>query len=231
MTCPPSAVAEDPAKGGDAAGRLLCVHGVSGSSLNVRAGPGLDRPVVATLRRDDCGLAQVGRCDAGWCEMARGDVRGWVDTRYVGVYEAPDARHAKTERAPAQRAIVRKRTKRKVLSASARTASSSRMVSADTVRSPIFDRSYGPIGGLFRMALGAAFTAVPRSGIAAGSCVVGVAPWDTLRVRSGPGIAHAPIGAIPSDACHVRQLSDCRGQWCRVAWRGHVGWVNTFYLR
>lgn len=225
---PHSAVAETPSKS-VTEGRLLCVHGVSGNTLNVRAGPGLDKPIVATLRRDDCGLSQAGRCEAGWCEMARGDIRGWIDTRYIGVYEAPDQRSEKAARARPQRVAVRKRPKRRSLAASAPV--SRRMATAEFLREPVPPRGYGLFGGLFRLVVGPTFSIRPQTRSGDGSCVVGVTAWDTLRIRSGPGAFHAPIGAIPSDACRVRELGDCRGPWCRVAWRDQVGWVNTLYLR
>ena len=62
------------------------------------------------------------------------------------------------------------------------------------------------------------------------SCVVRVRDWDTLRIRRGPGIAHDAIGEIPPGACHVEPAGGCEGDWCRIVWRGHVGWVNSFYL-
>lgn len=62
------------------------------------------------------------------------------------------------------------------------------------------------------------------------ACVVDVARWDTLRIRSGPGVQHREIGEIPPGACGVAELGSCLGSWCRVAWRGQGGWVNTRYL-
>ncbi len=224
----PSAMAEEPSKSATA-GRLLCVHGVSGNALNVRSGPGLDKPIVATLRRDDCGLSQAGRCESGWCEMARGDVRGWIDTRYIGVYEATERSNEKSARATPQRVAARKRPKRRSLAASA--PATRRMATRPFIREPVPHRGYGLFGGLFRLAVGPAFPITPLTRSGDEACVVGVTAWDTLRIRSGPGVGHAPIGAIPSDACRVRELGDCEGSWCRVAWRDQVGWVNTLYLR
>ena len=212
------------------AGRELCVHGVSGNVLNVRGGPGLDKPVVATFRRDDCGLSLAGRCEAGWCEMQRGDIRGWVDTRYVGVYEMPAHRAGKSARAVQRSAASRKRATRHPLSVATRPGVPTRMASVPPVPPTVTHGGYIPFGGLIRMALGAAAQPHPGYRRDLGACVVGVAPWDTLRVRSGPGVAHAAIGAIPNDACRVHHVGVCKGQWCRVAWRGRAGWVNTFYL-
>ena len=62
------------------------------------------------------------------------------------------------------------------------------------------------------------------------SCVIDVARWDTLRIRSGPGVQHREVGEIPPSACGVVDLGGCYGSWCRIAWRGQHGWVNTRYL-
>jgi SH3-like domain-containing protein len=63
-----------------------------------------------------------------------------------------------------------------------------------------------------------------------GACVVGVERGDTLRIRTGPGVSHEAIGGIPPGACRVAVGERCRGPWCRIAWRGQTGWVNTDYL-
>lgn len=62
------------------------------------------------------------------------------------------------------------------------------------------------------------------------SCVIDVARWDTLRIRSGPGVQHREVGEIPPRACGVVDAGGCYGSWCRIAWRGQHGWVNTRYL-
>ena len=206
------------------ADRKLCVHGVSGSGLNVRAGPGLDKAIIAKFARDDCELQLVGKCADGWCEMARGDTRGWVDTRYVGVYETPRADAS----APRSRAASR-RTDRRSHAQQRRIAPQPAWSAADEHRKVVRSAPslhFWPFGGVIRMALGAFVPPSPR----AHSCVARVAHWDTLRIRSGPGTAYPRTGDLPSDACHVEQAGPCRGQWCRVSWRGRVGWVNTFYL-
>lgn len=61
-------------------------------------------------------------------------------------------------------------------------------------------------------------------------CVSRVDRGDTLRIRTGPGTGHDEIGGIPPGACGVGRVGGCRGAWCKVAWRGLVGWVNTYYL-
>lgn len=72
--------------------------------------------------------------------------------------------------------------------------------------------------------------AAPRLEVDRASCVVDVARWDSLRIRSGPGVQHREVGEIPPRACGVVELGGCYGSWCRVAWRGQHGWVNTRYL-
>lgn len=84
-----SAKAEVPGNG-KPGGRFLCVHGVQeGDHLDVRAGPGPARGLIARLPSDACGLTLAGKCSGAWCEMALGQTRGWIDTRHVGIYELP----------------------------------------------------------------------------------------------------------------------------------------------
>ena len=57
-----------------------------------------------------------------------------------------------------------------------------------------------------------------------------VAHWDMLNMRAGPS-ARAPIvGRIPPQGSGVHCLGPCNGNWCRVSWRGVVGWTNMRYL-
>lgn len=163
--------------------QTLCVHGVAaGHHLHMRATPGADARSVARLSPGDCGIKLVGRCEASWCLMSRRGREGWIDTRYVGVYEYPSRRTRprvaveRIERAPA-----RYRSRR-------------------------------------------------ISGTGERWCVVRVASFDTLRLRTGPGVRHREIGRIPPGSCQVRRLGACQGGWCRVAWNGRRGWVNRFYL-
>lgn len=61
-------------------------------------------------------------------------------------------------------------------------------------------------------------------------CVRRVAFNDVLHVRTGPGPANSAVGAIPPTACGVTRTGACHGPWCRIAWRGRSGWVNTYYI-
>ena len=66
---------------------------------------------------------------------------------------------------------------------------------------------------------------------ASAACVVDVASWDVLWIRSGPSTGYEKVGSIPHDGCGVRVFwSSCRGPWCRVRYRGVEGWAHTRYL-
>lgn len=170
-----------------AAKRVLCVHGIeAGSSLPVRASPSPRSSIIAQYPATACGLQLIGKCvPNGWCRMAYGGRSGWIDSRRVGVYEAPAGSGA----APA-RAAIEPRVRRPVRTAPRR-------------------YEYRSAGGI---------------------CVAGVARWDTLRIRRGPGVGFAEIGGIPPGACGVARAGSCYRLWCRIAWRGREGWVNTYYL-
>lgn len=57
-----------------------------------------------------------------------------------------------------------------------------------------------------------------------------VANWDMLNMRARP-TARAPIvGRIPPHGSGVHCLGPCAGGWCRVSWRGIVGWTNMRFL-
>jgi len=70
----------------------------------------------------------------------------------------------------------------------------------------------------------------PRPAQAA--CVVDVASWDVLWIRSGPSTRYQKVGSIPYNGCGVRVVwNDCSGNWYRVSYRGVWGWAHTRYLR
>ncbi|MCH9809440.1 MAG: SH3 domain-containing protein [Alphaproteobacteria bacterium] len=60
--------------------------------------------------------------------------------------------------------------------------------------------------------------------------VRGVADWDTLNMRSRPRARSRIVGRISAYGSGVHCLGPCKGKWCRVSWRGIVGWVNMKYL-
>lgn len=72
------------------AGRTLCVHEAAAETgLGMHARPSRAAPVVARLPAGACGVTIAGRCADGWCEMALGAARGWVDTRHITVHDGP----------------------------------------------------------------------------------------------------------------------------------------------
>ena len=60
--------------------------------------------------------------------------------------------------------------------------------------------------------------------------VRGVADWDVLNIRSGPSSKRRIVGEIPPYGSGVHCLGPCRGNWCRISWRGIVGWVHMRHL-
>ena len=63
------------------------------------------------------------------------------------------------------------------------------------------------------------------TGITAAATVVADAD---LNVRSGPGTQYPVIAVIP-DGVAVN-ATGCQGGWCRVDYRGHLGWASSAYL-
>lgn len=57
-----------------------------------------------------------------------------------------------------------------------------------------------------------------------------VEDWDQLNIRSGPSARRRVVGAIPFDGSGVHCLGPCQGNWCRISWRGIVGWTNMRFL-
>jgi len=51
---------------------------------------------------------------------------------------------------------------------------------------------------------------------------------NDLNLRNGPGTRYRIIDTMPAGA-HVDVLG-CSGAWCRVAWRGLVGYASAGYL-
>jgi SH3-like domain-containing protein len=60
--------------------------------------------------------------------------------------------------------------------------------------------------------------------------VVGIANWDVLYIRSKPSTRGQKIGSIPPHGRGVRKLGPCKGNWCRIAYQGTVGWASMMYL-
>jgi hypothetical protein len=59
-----------------------------------------------------------------------------------------------------------------------------------------------------------------------GACVKGV--QQSLNIRSGPGVTHNTIGAVPKGSCRLAvETQACKDTWCRAFYDGKFGWVNT----
>ena len=75
----------------------------------------------------------------------------------------------------------------------------------------------------------------PTSSEACACCgtwkVTNVASFDSLNIRSGPGIGFGVTGAIPSESACVIKSDQCQGGWCKISYAEFNGWVNTKYLR
>ncbi|HRY07609.1 MAG TPA: SH3 domain-containing protein [Hyphomicrobiaceae bacterium] len=57
-----------------------------------------------------------------------------------------------------------------------------------------------------------------------------VPSWDRLNVRSGPGADNDIVGTISAIGSGILCTGPCKRNWCRIDWRGLVGWVNMRYL-
>lgn len=64
--------------------RTLCV---GKESVLLRGGPSSRHNPVGSLPAGACGVEVVGKCVSGWCDVALGSRRGWVDSRLVTVRE------------------------------------------------------------------------------------------------------------------------------------------------
>lgn len=63
-----------------------------------------------------------------------------------------------------------------------------------------------------------------------GLCVVNVASWDVLNVRSGPGTRFSALDGLAPGRCGITVRGSCQGNWCPIAYKYGSGWVNTRYL-
>lgn len=64
--------------------------------------------------------------------------------------------------------------------------------------------------------------------------VVKVESWDTLNMRSGPGVSNAVVVRLPHNASGLTMVGDSktvgRTGWVQVSWQGNTGWVSKAYL-
>jgi uncharacterized protein YraI len=75
---------------------------------------------------------------------------------------------------------------------------------------------------MIRLALAAGALLV-SAGVAGAAVVT-----NDLNLRNAPTTRSAVIGTMPAGV-HVDVLG-CRGSWCRVEWRGRVGYASASYL-
>lgn len=55
------------------------------------------------------------------------------------------------------------------------------------------------------------------------------------NMRSGPGVGHDIVVAIPAGSDGIKKLGQCRGPddntsrftWCRFSWKGKTGWISV----
>jgi uncharacterized protein YraI len=78
--------------------RTLCI---GKESVLLRAGPSWRQDPVGSLPAGTCGVEVVSKCQSGWCEVAHGGRRGWVDSRLVIVREGSGAPASQKEAEPA----------------------------------------------------------------------------------------------------------------------------------
>lgn len=63
------------------------------------------------------------------------------------------------------------------------------------------------------------------------ACVVNVARWDVLWMRSGPSVRYRRVASMPPGYCGVIVTEKCRGNWCfAYTLEGAGGWVNMRYI-
>ncbi|MBS0246161.1 MAG: SH3 domain-containing protein [Proteobacteria bacterium] len=64
---------------------------------------------------------------------------------------------------------------------------------------------------------------IASAGIASAATVT-----NDLNLRSGPGTGYRVVDTMPAGA--YVDVIGCGGSWCRVNWRGSVGYASASYL-
>jgi uncharacterized protein YraI len=204
-----------------ATAQTLCI---GKESVLLRAGPSWRQDPVGSLPAGACGVQVVGKCVSGWCEVALGTRRGWVDSKLVNVQEG--AKPAPKAPAPPKQAAPPAPPRQAAPAPPPREPAPSPPREEEL---PPPERAERP-GYLPPVDLPGRAAAPPRER-EEGHCVMGVRPGDTLRIRSRPDAESRELGGIPPNACDVIVGSPCRGSWCPVTYRGIRGWSNASYLR
>ncbi len=76
---------------------------------------------------------------------------------------------------------------------------------------------------------------LPAASWAAGQFrVVKVESWDTLNMRSGPGVKNSVVEKLPHNAKNLSatgaRKTVGKTHWVEVSWQGKTGWVSKAYL-
>ena len=65
--------------------------------------------------------------------------------------------------------------------------------------------------------------------------ITAVESWDTLNLRSSPGVSSKVIAKIPANGNSITrvgtQVSVGKTVWVKIVWQGKQGWVSKFYLK
>lgn len=60
--------------------------------------------------------------------------------------------------------------------------------------------------------------------------VRGIRSDDVLFIRAWPSPQSKKVGSIPPDGRGVSKLGPCKGNWCKINYRGIIGWSSMMYL-
>lgn len=65
--------------------------------------------------------------------------------------------------------------------------------------------------------------------------ITGVKSWDTLNLRSAPGVSSSVVAKIPAAGNSISmvgtQVSVGETVWVKINWQDKEGWVSKFYLK
>lgn len=70
----------------------------------------------------------------------------------------------------------------------------------------------------------------PEASAGASYRVRGIRSDDVLFIRAWPSSKSKKIGSIPPDGRGVSKLGPCKGNWCKISYRGITGWSSMMYL-
>jgi len=65
--------------------------------------------------------------------------------------------------------------------------------------------------------------------------ITGVKSWDTLNLRSAPGVSSKVVAKIPANGSAIirsgADVSVGKTVWVKITWQGKQGWVSNYYLQ